>query len=97
MKNNAAIIHDLLYLGYIIQREQAFNRMTTDNVAKILAPHFMKICDMPEPVHGREFEYLQMQENTKLILKDLITHPYFSRPFNDCLLAPAATRNRRVL
>lgn len=96
MQNNAAIIHDLLHLGYLIQREQSFNRMTTDNVAKILAPHFMKICDIPDPQSGQEFEYMRAQDSTKLILKDLITHSYFSKPFEVCLLQASHTHRRRA-
>lgn len=96
MKNNAAIIHNLLYLGHIIQREQGFNRMTADNVAKILAPHFMKICDLPDPEPGQELRYKQLQESTKLILKDLITQSYFSKPFDACLTRPALARRRAI-
>ena len=88
----ASILHNMLHLGYCIQREQEFNQMTETNVAKLHAPHFLRMLGVPESTSETLFEY----ETKRQTITELLKGPLTSNVFAERFPTPVNKKQERV-
>jgi hypothetical protein len=81
----ASVIHNLFYIGYHIQLEQAVNKMNVDNIAKLLAPPFMRMLGIPDS------ESLFENEDKRKAITELLKGPLASNAFAERFRTPTGS------
>jgi hypothetical protein len=77
MQKEAAIIYNLLHLGYLVQSNQSKNSMTPYNIAVSLAPSFQLLLKIPED------QQLKQLQDMIALLEQTVKSQEFSKPFQE--------------